>query len=518
MRVNGRSLTALCAASLLLSIANLAPAADDLRLVEAVKNRDMPAVRTLLAQKVDVNGKWPDGATALHWAAHWGDLDTVKLLLGVGATVNVANDHDVTPLSLACTNGNAAIADVLLKAGANPNVASPITGETPLMTAARTGSLDVIRLLLDRGADVNAKEAHQGQTAAMWAAAEGHLAAVRVLIERGADVRARSKAGYTPFLFAARTGDVELMRFLLSAGAKVNEEAADGTTALLVATVRRHTTLAGFLLEQGADPNKGPGFTPLHWAAGSWANYDNLTDDITRAEDQWSPLEGLRGPTKHEFAKLLLDHGADPNARTQRKSTPVTSSGGRSRRSLYGVGRARGGILAGATPFFIAARAGDEAAMRLLVSAGADPLLPNDQKTTALVVAAGVGVRGYSPVRERDALEAVKLCLELGHDVNAVNTSGDTALHGAAYRGLTGSDTIIQLLLSKGAELNAKNNYGWTPLAIAEGIYFGGSDSRSDKTAELFRKMGAEPTPADIERGGNVARERERARKAQESK
>ena len=162
--------------------------------------------------------------------------------------------------------------------------------------------------------------------------------------------------------------------------------------------------------------------------------------------------------------------------------------------------------------------AGDEAAMRLLVSAGADPLLPNDQKTTALVVAAGVGVRGYSPVRERDALEAVKLCLELGHDVNAVNTSGDTALHGAAYRGLTGSDTIIQLLLSKGAELNAKNNYGWTPLAIAEGIYFGGSDSRSDKTAELFRKMGAEPTPADIERGGNVARERERARKAQESK
>ena len=259
MRVNGRSLTALCAASLLLSIANLAPAADDLRLVEAVKNRDMPAVRTLLAQKVDVNGKWPDGATALHWAAHWGDLDTVKLLLGVGATVNVANDHDVTPLSLACTNGNAAIVDVLLKAGANPNVASPITGETPLMTAARTGSLDVIRLLLDRGADVNAKEAHQGQTAAMWAAAEGHLAAVRVLIERGADVRARSKAGYTPFLFAARTGDVELMRFLLSAGAKVNEEAADGTTALLVATVRRHTTLAGFLLEQGADPNKGPG-------------------------------------------------------------------------------------------------------------------------------------------------------------------------------------------------------------------------------------------------------------------
>ena len=92
--------------------------------------------------------------------------------------------------------------------------------------------------------------------------------------------------------------------------------------------------------------------------------------------------------------------------------------------------------------------------MRLLVSAGADPLLPNDQKTTALVVAAGVGVRGYSPVRERDALEAVKLCLELGHDVNAVNTSGDTALHGAAYRGLTVVTTSAAWMPSR-SELTA---------------------------------------------------------------
>ena len=320
------------------------------------------------------------------------------------------------------------------------------------MTAARTGTADVVRMLLDRGADVNAQETQQGQTAMMWAAAEGHTEVVRVLIERGTDVRARSKTGYAPILFAARTGDLNLIRLLLDAGANMNEEAADGTTALVVATVRSHTTLAEFLLAEGADPNKGPGFTPLHWAAGNWSNFDTVADATARADNnEWSALEGLRGPTKRKFVTLLLDHGANPNARA--KGTPPR----------YGAGPARGGVLAGATPFFIAARAGDPDVMRLLVAAGADPLLPNDQMMTPLMIAAGVGIRGYSPVAERDAFEAVKLCLELGNDVNATDANSETALHGTGYRGLSGSDTIIRLLVDQGAKLNVKNTFGWTP-------------------------------------------------------
>lgn len=492
MRAKPGSL-AMCVTCLLFA-ARPGLAAGDLRLVEAVKSRDAQAVARLLAQKVDVTTTEPDGATALHHAVHLGDRDTATLLIRAGARVNAANDYGVTPLSLACTNGHAAIVELLLSSGADPNTASPVTGETVLMTAARTGIVDVVKMLLDRRAEMSATEPRLGQNALMWAAAEGHSAVVRLLVERGADVRARSKAGFTPLLFAARAGDVELVKSLLGAGADVNEEAADGTTALSVATVRSHTPLARFLLTKGADPNKGPGFTPLHWAAGNWGSADFVADAGIRADNnEWSTLEGLRGSTKREFVKLLLDHGADPNARA-RGNPPK-----------YGAGRARGGLLAGATPFFVAARSGDAEVMRLLVAAGADPMVPNNQKMTALMAASAVGVRGYSPVPERDALEAMKVAVELGIDVDAVDASGETALHGAAYRGNTGANTLIQLLVDTGAKLNVKNAYGWTPLAISEGIYYGGSDTRSDTTAAFLRKLGAEPSPPDVERDGNIA-------------
>jgi ankyrin repeat protein len=488
VRVNAGRLATLSVMCLLV-VPRPGLAAGDLRLVDAVKSRDAQAVARLLAQKVDVTTSEPDGATALHHAVHLGDRDTAALLIRAGAPVNAANDYGVTPLSLACTNGHAAIVDLLLSSGADPNTASPV-----LMTAARTGIVDVVKMLLDRRADVNATEPQLGQNALMWAAAEGHSAVVRLLVERSADVRARSKAGFTPLLFAARTGEVELATFLLGAGADVNEEAADGSTALLVATVRSHTPLARLLLTKGADPNKGPGFTPLHWAAGNWGSADFVADAGLRSDNnEWSSLEGLRGSTKREFVKFLLDHGADPNARA--KGNPPK----------YGAGPARGGILAGATPFFVAARSGDAEVMRLLVAGGADPMLLNNQKMTALMAASAVGVRGYSPVPERDAFEAVKLAVELGIDVNAVGQAGETALHGAAYRGNSGATTLIRFLVEKGAKLNAKNAYGWTPLAISEGIYYGGSDTRSDTTAALFRSLGAEGSPPDVERDGNVA-------------
>src|SRR5262249_10228108 len=147
----------------------------------------------------------------------------------------------------------------------------------------------------------------RGQTPLMWAAAEGHTDVVQALIARGADVHARSKAGFTPLLFASRTGDVHLTELLLSAGVNVNEAANDGETALLIATIRSHTTLGKFLLEHGADPNLGPGYLPLHWAAGDWTSSpDVIMDESLRAADnEWTPLEGLRGEEKAEYVKLL---------------------------------------------------------------------------------------------------------------------------------------------------------------------------------------------------------------------
>src|SRR5690242_3848462 len=101
----------------LLSVTFLASAGTDLRLIDALKNQDKATARSLLKQHIPVNAVEADGTTALAWAAHWDDMETAELLIRAGANVNLANDYGVTPLWLACTNGNAAMVERLLKAG-----------------------------------------------------------------------------------------------------------------------------------------------------------------------------------------------------------------------------------------------------------------------------------------------------------------------------------------------------------------------------------------------------------------
>src|SRR5439155_10660677 len=142
-------------------------------LADAAKANDKAAIRSLLGQRIDVNAPQVDGTTALHWLAYHDDPEIADQLIRAGANVKAANRYGVTPLTVACTNGNGAIVELLLKAGADPNTALP-SGETALMTAARAGNIRAVRALLSAGADVGAKENHQGQTALMWAGAEGH--------------------------------------------------------------------------------------------------------------------------------------------------------------------------------------------------------------------------------------------------------------------------------------------------------------------------------------------------------
>ena len=318
---------------------------------------------------------------------------------------------------------------------------------------------------------------------------------MQALIARGADVHARSTQGYTALLLTGREANLDTTKVLLASGADVNEAAKDGTTALVVATVRGHTPYAKFLLNQGADPNLGPGFGPLHWAVGVWDSYlTDFSNGITNEHTEWSAFGGLPRAEKLDFVKALLARGADPNARTKKNPN-------------YGM-KVKGGNgnLVGATPFLIAAQANDAAIMRELVAHGADPNVPTSQGTTPLMVAAGIGhLPGMSRSTEANALEAVKLCVELGADVNAVNKTGDTALHGAAYRHF--ADSIVQFLVDRGAKLNAKNKRGWTPLVIAEGIRTGGNAVFSPSTTLLLRKLGAAPSPPDISRVPEAAEE-----------
>jgi ankyrin repeat protein len=458
-------------------------------LAEVIKQRNDRLARELLNQHANVNEPLPDGTTALHWAVHWGDLELTEWLLAAKASVNAADDYGVTPLWLAAQNGSATIVNKLLRAGADANRELP-TGETVLMAAAKTGDAEVVRMLLERGAVVDAREPTLGQTALMWAAAEGHSEAVNALIQHGANIHERSIAGYTPVLFSARNSEPETTRVLLSAGANVNDAARDGTTALMIATIRSSAALAKLLLERGAEVDAGPGFTPLHWAAGG----GNVLADggvtgrmgLQDEGSEWSILEGLEGSEKIEFMKVLLAHGADPNARST--SNPTAGGG-------------RGRSMAGATPFWMAARGGDVEAMRLLVGAGADPSLATEMNTTPLMAAAGVGGgTGNHSVPQAKALQAVTLCLELGDDINAVNKDGETALHGAAYRGPQGTELLIQFLVDHGAKINVKNKHGWTPLIIVEGLYFTATNTASETGTSLLRRLGAEPSPPGLDR------------------
>jgi ankyrin repeat protein len=449
--------------------------AADTRLADAAKNQDRRAIQAALGRKADVNGKQPDGATALHWAAQWDDLQTADLLIRAGARADVANDLGITPLWLACTNGSVAMVQRLLGAGANPNTSLP-NGETVLMIAARTGKVDPILALLAHGANVNATEHVQAQTALMWAAAERHHEVARVLIERGADIHSRSKLGYTPLLFAAREGDEDGVRVLLAAGARINDVAADGTSALLAATVTGHVKLAELLLDQGADPNGDTaGFTPLHWAAGRWETYLTGAFGI-----QNHPLSGLQ-EGKLALVRALLSHNANPNARLT-KAPPV-----------FGYLDHRLSLI-GATPFLLAAMAADLDVMNVLVEHGADSRLTTVENTTPLMVAAGVGrTQGVSSVTESAALEAVKMTMKLGGNAAETNALGNTALHGVAYLGW---NTLVQFLVDKGANVNAVNKQNETALLIAEGK----AERLSlavvvhKDTADLLRKLGADET------------------------
>jgi ankyrin repeat protein len=432
-------------------------AAESVSLIDAAKNADRDAVRALVQKKVDVNTAEPDGTTALHWASYRDDLETVDLLIRAGAKVNAATDLGVTPLWNASQNGSAAVVAKLLAAGANPNAAL-LAGETPLMVAARAGKTDVVGQLIAKGANVNARGS-RGQTALMWAASQKHPDVVRVLLENRADVHARSEVwsevmavsphgfldynraiphgGDTALMFAARVGDLASAKTLVTGGANVNDAEAWGVSAVTMAAHAGHTAIVEFLLEKGADPNAAKaGFTALHAAV------------MHRDE---------------AMVRALLDAGADPNAPVE-TWTPTRRS---SKDFNFNP------ELVGATPFWLAARVTAPGVMRLLADYGADPLVVHrgdrvvdtrggyeHRIDTTNAVTAAVGMGGgvmWAPVargqREALALEAVKLAVELGADVNVANTDGRTALDAAKAAKL---ESVVAYLEKNGAKGKAQ--------------------------------------------------------------
>ena len=458
-----------------LSASAVAVAKADTPLIEAVRAGDVERVRSLLAQQVDPNTPDIDGTTALHWAAHLDDVESARSLLAAGARVGAVSRYGATAVLVAATNGSAAMLELLLDAGAGPNVGLP-EGETPLMRTARTGRVDAVRRLLGYGADVDAREGWREQTALMWATVEGNTTAAQALVEAGADVHARSSGGFTPLLFAVRHNRQDTVRALVLAGADVDDQLPGGLSALALATLNAHYDLGVWLLEQGADSTADDqGWTALHQLV--WARRPNLGFN--------NPAPIATGLVSDlEFVEALVEHGADINARETKEPRGADGSGtpGGYRNVLNRVG---------ATPFLLAAKAVDVELMRLLVRLGADPLLPNEDGTTPLMVAAGVGIWavGESPGSNEDALEAVRLMLELGDVVTTVDANGDTALHGAVIRG---SEPLVRFLVEdQDADLEAVNEKGWTPLTMAEGVFYSNTGKRWPEIEKLLLELGA---------------------------
>jgi ankyrin repeat protein len=456
----------------------------------AAESKNTDALKTLVKQRADVNAAQPDGTTALHWAAHWNDAEAVSLLLRAGANAKAVNRYGATPLSEAVVSGNAAMIESLLNAGASPKTLTSENGETVLMTAARAGNVDAVRLLLDRGADVNVKETYKGQTALMWAASESHPEVVKLLVAHGADWKVRSidretkpprlsaassispiaRGGFTALLFSAREGDIESAKAMLDGGADINYGDIDNTTALVVGIMNKQFSFAKFLLDRGADVN-------VVDAGGRTALYAIV--DI-RNED-WSTLPNRKGEDSLpslEILKQILARNPNVDAALTR---PLP---GRS-----GMDSGDTSLGAGSTPLMRAARSGDAAAMKLLLAKGANSKLTTKDGNTALLFAAGVGYRDKNTRgSEAEAVEAVKVAMDAGLDLNAENTRGETALDGAAGRG---ADLIVQFLVDHGARINAKSKQGLTPVDYAMGkAVVGQLPVPHESTVALLRKLG----------------------------
>jgi ankyrin repeat protein len=462
-----------------------AAALDDVRLVNAVKNRDIATVRILLKQKrSDPNAPDVDGTTPLIWAAHNGDSEIGKLLIAAGANIKATNRYGVNALVEAATLGDAAMMEALLKAGADPNFTYG-SGETPLMLAARTGNLNAVKLLIDRGANVNGADEFKGYTPLMFAATENQPEVAKLLIERGAHVNAasrrfefgelksasggalmeRAEGGMTPLQYAAREGNVEVGRVLILAGADVNApEPQHKFTPMLIAIYNGKYDFASLLMENGASINDGSLYMAIELR-----NMDTYSN-------RPNPPETDRTLTATDIVKMLVARGADPNLVFDKNPPQIQTQGTVT-------------VPAGATPFYRAVKAADLTVMRMLLDKGANAGLAIKNGGTPLMLAAGGG-----PARAQeeevvdktcraDPVEVIKMILDAGADINAVNDQQNTAVHLAALRG---NDKVVQYLASRGARLDIKNKQSKSPAEVAP-----------KRTAELIAKLTNEAPKPD---------------------
>jgi uncharacterized protein len=496
----------------------------------AVYNDDLEAVNLLIKAGANVKVKNRNGITPLAMACLYGNGAIVESLLNAGGDAKERGTTGETTVMLAARNGNPAVIQLLLAQGVDVNARENLRGTTALMWAVEQKHPEGVKALLAGGADFQLKSALAGlprnymaarvntgdvEDAARRykeAAANGRtyleeleyeqklgatFAGRRLNQQAAGQQQAANDAdtevviaglvgggggGLTALVLAAREGDIESAKLLLDAGADVNQVTEYGWTPLLTATNNRHYKLAAYLIDHGADvnrPNKG-GWTPLYLATDN-RNIEGGDFPVPKPD-----MDHL------EYIKILLDHGANPNARV--KDNTLT-------RTIFTM---QWFFESGATAFVRAAQSSDVDLLRLLLAHGADPMLATDFGDTALTAAAGIGwVEGVTYEHSaKQNVEAIKMLLDLGLDPNGANRDGRTPLMGAAMKG---RNDVVQMLVDRGARLETRDRgsrdsedvgsliagHTWQALDYADGLVRVGVQSAvaRPETAALIRKL-----------------------------
>ena len=462
---------------------------------------------------VDVYGSQP-----LHLACRQGHAETVKLLLSYGADTNAVNKCGQTPLHTAAIGEGDCpeVCEILLTHDAKID-AVDVDGSQPLHLACKQGHTKAVNLLLSHSADVRAinDNGHSpllliskhitgsqrgvnsaGNHALHIASKSGMLMAVQVLVDLGADTDAVNKHGQTPLHTAAnRESDCpELCEILLKHDAKINAVDVNGSQPLHLACKQGHAETGKLLLSYGADTNavNKHGQTPLHTTANRESGCPELCETLLKHDakidavdaDGSQPLHLACKQCRAETGKLLLSYGADTNAVNKCGQTPLHTAASRVSDCpelceilLKHDAKINAVDEDGNQPLHLACKQRHTKTVNLLLSHSADARAINRNGHSPLLLISkritgskrGVGREGNNALHitsKNGMLMAVQVLVDLGANTNAVNKHGQTPLHAAAG-GKKDCPEVCEILLKHGAKMDAVDEDGNQPLQWA---------------------------------------------------